>query len=112
MKPILIVTTTVASAADAERIANALVEAHLAACVQRIPGVVSTYRWNGRVETSPEIVLSIKTTRERYPELAARLIELHPYELPELAAVEVCAGFPGYLDWVRAETTADGSVNG
>jgi periplasmic divalent cation tolerance protein len=104
----LIVTTTVATDADAERIAVALVDAHLAACVQRIPGVVSTYRWNGRVESAPEILLSIKTTRERYPELAARLAELHPYELPELIAVEVSAGSPGYLDWVRTETVADG----
>lgn len=100
MSSILIVTTTVATAADAERIAVALVEAHLAACVQRIPGVVSTYRWNGAVESATEIVLSIKTTRECYPELAARLRALHPYELPELVAVEA-GGAPDYLAWVH-----------
>jgi len=88
----------------AESIAKALVEASLAACVSVIPGARSFYRWEGRTESAEECLLLIKTTADCQPALQARLLELHPYELPELIAVEVGSGLPAYLEWVAAST--------
>jgi periplasmic divalent cation tolerance protein len=91
-------------AACAERIATALVERRLAACVNLLPGLRSIYRWQGAVEQADEVLLLIKTRAECFPALQAAITELHPYELPELIAVEAAAGAPPYLDWVRAST--------
>lgn len=74
----------------------------LAACVNRLPGIRSTYRWQGVVTTDSEELLLIKTTARRFDALKTRLLELHPYELPELLAVPVAHGHDAYLDWVRA----------
>lgn len=91
-------------AASAQTIAEALVAERLAACVNRLPGVASTYRWQGRVTTEGEDLLLIKTTAACFDTLKARLLELHPYALPELVAVPVERGHAAYLDWVRAAT--------
>lgn len=88
----------------AGRIARALVEERLAACVQAISGVTSTYRWKGDIRSDPEVVLLIKTTRDRLDALKARLPALHPYEMPELLVVDVSGGLQPYLDWLVAET--------
>jgi len=90
--------------AVAERIAAALVEEHLAACVNRIPGIISTYCWQGKVHRDNEVLLLIKTTRERFEALRARIIELHPYELPEVIAVDIALGSMPYLDWIARQT--------
>ncbi|WP_374249090.1 divalent-cation tolerance protein CutA [Thermomonas sp.] len=90
--------------ATAERIAGTLVEEQLAACVNLLPGVTSLYRWQGRLQRDAEVLLLIKTTRDRYPALQARLPQLHPYELPELLAVEAADGLPAYLHWLAAAT--------
>ncbi|TBR36770.1 MULTISPECIES: divalent-cation tolerance protein CutA [Dyella] len=82
-------------------LAEALVGEHLAACVNRLPGISSTYFWEGRVVTDSEVLLLIKTTEDRFDALRQRLLELHPYRLPELIAVPVSQGHPAYLDWVR-----------
>ena len=95
-------------AASAERLAGALVGERLAACVQVLPGVRSVYRWQGAVERADEVLLLVKTTRERLDALAARVRALHPYELPELVAVEAAGGLPDYLAWVAAESRAPG----
>ena len=95
------VTTTVATQADAERIAAALVEERLAACVQVAGPIISTYRWQGAVERVTEWHCHCKTTRARYPALEARLRELHPYETPEIIALAIVAGFPAYLAWIE-----------
>ncbi|TPG04270.1 divalent-cation tolerance protein CutA [Rhodanobacter glycinis] len=92
-------------ATSAQAIAEALVGEQLAACVNRIPGIHSTYRWQGAVTTDNEELLLIKTTAIRFEALRARLLELHPYELPELIAVPVEHGHAAYLDWVRANAT-------
>lgn len=92
---------------SAERIARALVEERLAACVTRLPGARSLYRWRGAIEQADEVQLLIKTTSARLDVAIARLCELHPYELPEAVAVEASAGLPGWLDWVRAETAEE-----
>ena len=89
-------------AASAQAIADALVGERLAACVNRLPAVRSTYRWQGAVTCDSEELLLIKTTAARFDALKARLLELHPYELPELIAVPVQHGHEAYLDWVRA----------
>jgi periplasmic divalent cation tolerance protein len=67
--------------------------------------VHSTYRWQGAVERTEEVLLLIKTTRDAWPALQARLPDLHPYELPELLAVEA-AGLPAYLDWIARDVDA------
>lgn len=82
-------------------LAEALVGDRLAACVNRIGPVQSTYRWQGAIECASETLLAIKTTAARYPALQARLRELHPYELPEIIATSVSNGLPDYLAWVR-----------
>lgn len=74
----------------------------LAACVNRVPGISSTYRWQGAVTTEREELLLIKTTARRFEALKSRLLELHPYELPELIAIPVERGHDAYLEWVRA----------
>jgi periplasmic divalent cation tolerance protein len=88
----------------AERIAGTLVEEGLAACVNRIPGVASTYRWQGEVCRDSEQLLLIKTTRERFEALRARILALHPYELAEVIAVDIAAGHAPYLSWIEAST--------
>ena len=95
------VTTTVATQADAERIAAALVEERLAACVQVAGPVISTYRWQGAIERATEWYCHCKTTRARYPALEARLRELHPSETPEIIALPIVAGSPAYLAWIE-----------
>lgn len=105
---VLIAYCTCPDTPCAERIAGALVERGLAACVNLVPGVSSIYRWQGAVERSEEVLLLIKTTAARMPALEAAIDALHPYELPELIAVEAAAGAPRYLDWVRASTSVAG----
>jgi len=75
-----------------------------------LPGVVSTYRWQGAVQRDEEVLLLIKSTRERYAALRDRIVALHPYELPEVIAVDIALGLPAYLDWITAETAADASA--
>jgi periplasmic divalent cation tolerance protein len=103
---VLVCFCTCPDAASAERLAEALVVEQLAACVNVLPGLRSVYRWQGGVERADEVLLLIKTRRERLDALTARVQALHPYELPELVAVEVAGGLPAYLDWVAAETRA------
>jgi periplasmic divalent cation tolerance protein len=95
--------STAPDADTAARIARALVEERLAACVNLVPAVRSIYRWQGRIEDEAEVLLVIKTRSERVEALAERLRALHPYELPELVALPVTAGLAPYLDWVAAE---------
>ncbi len=97
------VNTTTATKADAERIATALVERRLAACVQVGGPVRSCYRWHGKTETAEEWLCTAKTTREAYDEVEQAIRELHPYEEPEIIAVPIVAGSAGYLAWLREQ---------
>lgn len=99
--PVLLCYCTCPDAASAQQLTEALVGERLAACVNRLPGVTSTYRWKTQVVTDTEELLLIKTTAARFPALKERLLQLHPYELPELIAVPVTEGHAPYLDWVR-----------
>jgi periplasmic divalent cation tolerance protein len=96
----VVALSTVANPEDAERIARALVDKGVAACVNVVPGVVSFYRWKGRLERDAEVLLVIKTRGERFEELKAALLAEHPYEVPELVALEVAAGHAAYLEWL------------
>ncbi|WP_133499447.1 divalent-cation tolerance protein CutA [Cognatilysobacter terrigena] len=98
---------TCPDAATADRIAAALVDERLAACVQQLPGVRSTYRWEGRVEQADEILLLIKTAKNRIPAVIARVQAMHPYDVPELLAIDASDGAPTYLDWVTAQSRPD-----
>ena len=100
----LICFCTCPDAGTAERIATALVDERLAACVNILPGLRSIYRWQGKTETAEEVLLLAKTSAWAYPALQDRLRALHPYELPELLAVESASGLPEYLLWVADET--------
>ena len=101
----VVALSTVASAEDAERIARSLVEKGVAACVNVVPGVVSFYRWKGKLERDGEVLLVIKTTGERFEDLKAALLAEHPYELPELVALPIADGHQPYLDWLYAGVT-------
>lgn len=100
----LICFCTCPDADTAERIATALVEERVAACVNILPGVRSVYRWQDAVEHAEEVLLLVKTMPDRFDRLKTRLLELHPYELPELLAVETDHAHPDYLLWVAAQT--------
>jgi periplasmic divalent cation tolerance protein len=95
--------TTAAAQADAERIAAALVERRLAACVQVAGPVQSTYRWQGQVETAQEWLCTAKTERGQMAAIERLLAELHPYELPELIATPIVAGSAAYLEWLAGQ---------
>lgn len=81
--------------------ARDLVESKLAACVNVLPSVQSIYRWQGEVETAQEILLLIKTTSDRFPELQRRIIHLHSYETPEIIALPVSMVSDKYLAWIQ-----------
>ena len=105
-QPALLVIANCPDEAAANRIALAVVEAKLAACVNLLPRVQSIYRWQGAVESASEVPLLIKTTAGRYDALEAVIRDLHPYDVPEIIALPVAAGLPAYLDWLAAETRA------
>lgn len=101
----IVVLCTVAAAADAERIAHALVERRLAACVHALPRGTSVYRWQGAVEQAAEQQLVIKTRADRFEALRAALVELHPYDVPEVVALAVTAAHAPYLAWLLEQSS-------
>ncbi|MBF8301286.1 MAG: CutA1 divalent ion tolerance protein [Acidobacteria bacterium] len=97
----VIVLTTLAADVDAGALARTLVAERLAACVNVLPVMTSVYRWQGRVDEEREQQLVIKTAANRVAALAARLRELHPYEVPEFLVLRVSEGSDAYLRWLR-----------
>jgi periplasmic divalent cation tolerance protein len=96
-----LVLVTCASATEARRIARAVVEARLAACVNILPGAVtSVYRWKGKVETASERLLLIKTSQKCLAKLREAVERLHSYDVPEFIALPIAAGSRAYLDWL------------
>ncbi|MDR3412504.1 MAG: divalent-cation tolerance protein CutA [Formivibrio sp.] len=91
--------------ACADRLAKGLIEARLAACVNRLAPVQSMYRWNERIETATEVPLLIKTTAARYLTVQDWLVAEHPYDVPEIIALPLAAGLPAYLAWVTQESS-------
>jgi periplasmic divalent cation tolerance protein len=99
----ILITSSCGSRDEAERIATALIEGSLAACVQISPAT-SVYRWKGKIERSEEYVLHIKTRAAHADLVEARIRELHSHELPELLMMTIAGGSEDYLDWMRSET--------
>jgi periplasmic divalent cation tolerance protein len=104
MRDFIVVFVTVGSAGEGDRLAQALVEERLAACVNRLPGIRSVYRWEGKVEQSAEELLIIKTRQALFAALEKRVRELHGYAVPEIIALPVIAGSEPYLKWLGEET--------
>jgi periplasmic divalent cation tolerance protein len=100
--PARIVLTTAADPEEAGRLAHALIDERLAACVTLIPAARSVYRWKGDIETANETLLLIKTGEEQLPTLEVRLRALHSYQTPEFLVLKVEAGSSDYLDWLQA----------
>jgi periplasmic divalent cation tolerance protein len=102
----IVILVTAGNEAEAERIARALVDERLVACVNVLPAVRSFYRWEGRVADDAELLLVIKTRRERFEAVAARVREIHSYDVPEVIALPVLAGSETYLEWLGFVTDA------
>ena len=100
MEDRIVVLCTVPTLETAERIAQAVVEGRLAACVNVVPGARSFYRWKGAVEDAAECLLVIKSSRRLFDALRSALEKAHPYEIPELIALPVVEGAPNYLNWL------------
>jgi periplasmic divalent cation tolerance protein len=100
-----IVLTTAGSQEEARKIAHAIVERRLGACVNIVPQIESTYRWQGKVETATEWLLVIKTQAHAFERVRDTIKELHSYDLPECVMLEVEAGSSEYLRWVAENTT-------
>jgi periplasmic divalent cation tolerance protein len=103
MTEFVVVYVTAASAAEGTRIAFALVEEQLAACVNRVDGVQSVYRWEGKVEGSQESLLIVKTRADLLSRVANRVRELHSYTVPEVIALPILQGDQGYLQWLNEQ---------
>jgi periplasmic divalent cation tolerance protein len=99
----LLVFTNCPDGEVAETIARALIEQQLAACVNILSPCRSVYEWRGKLCTEIEVPLLIKTTPACYPALEATIRKLHPYELPEIVAVDIAQGLPAYLSWVASQ---------
>lgn len=97
------VVTTVAEKKDAESLAGAILERRLGACVQIGGPIESRYWWNNRLETASEWTVTIKTRRELYQPLEALLLELHPYDQPEIIGTPIVEASPGYLQWLAEQ---------
>lgn len=98
----IVVFMTAPSGEEATRLAEMLVGAHLAACVQILPEMESVYRWQGKVERQPEILLLAKTTQGKFAELEREVRALHSYDTPEIIAVPIIAASTPYLQWLTA----------
>lgn len=99
-----IALTTAGSEEEARKIARALVERKLAACVNIVPQIASIYRWQGKIEEAPEYLLLIKASAEKFADVRDAIRELHSYDLPECIAINVEDGSAEYLQWIADST--------
>jgi periplasmic divalent cation tolerance protein len=97
----VVVFMTAANGEEAARLAELLVGANLAACVQIMPEIESVYRWQGKVERQSEVLLLAKTSRAKFAELEREVCAIHSYETPEIIAVPIVAGSKAYLEWLE-----------
>lgn len=107
----ILALSTVPDARTAGRIAKKVVEERLAACVNIVGPLKSVFRWEGRVEQTDERLLVMKTTVDRTAALGARIVELHPYEVPEFLSLPVIGGARGYLEWIMASVGGTGPTD-
>jgi periplasmic divalent cation tolerance protein len=101
----VVVLCTFANQEDALRIAGAVIEARLAACVNILPGVQSIYRWKGEVEQAEEVLALMKTSQQGFSALRDRIKQMHAYETPEIIAVPIVEGLAEYLAWVGEQVS-------
>ena len=103
MTEVLIVLCTCPDTAAARRLAAGLLERKWAACVNILPEIRSMYRWQGELHDEGEALMVVKTVHQAYAEVEAWLLQHHPYDVPEVLAVQVQAGSAAYLEWVQNE---------
>ncbi|GHG82809.1 divalent-cation tolerance protein CutA [Comamonas sp. JC664] len=106
MTDAILVLVTAPSTDKAAELARTLVEEQLAACGNLIPGARSIYRWEGRVQDEPEVLLILKTRAALFEPLRARIVALHPYDVPEVLRLDVADGHAPYLSWILGSTRA------
>ncbi|MGR9088761.1 MAG: divalent-cation tolerance protein CutA [Gammaproteobacteria bacterium] len=104
---IQIIVCTCPDLKSAETIARLLIERHLAACVNILPGITSIYRWQGRIESAQEHLLLIKSNEDSYQAVESALLDNHPYELPEIIAIPIEQGLADYLHWIDSCLSLD-----
>lgn len=104
MTDALLVFTTLPSADKAAEIAKLLVDEKLVACANLLPAVRSIYRWQGKLHDENEVLVLLKTRAEQLERLKLRLLEVHPYEVPEVLAIPIESGYQPYLEWLAGET--------
>jgi len=107
MSDLIVILCACGDETEALRVANALIDDRLAACVNALPAMQSVYRWKGSIETAREVLLLIKTTGDRFPALRDRILELHSYETPEIIALPIVAGAEKYLAWLREQVSCE-----
>jgi periplasmic divalent cation tolerance protein len=100
----MLVLTTLPNADAAGELAKSLVEEKLAACANIFPAVRSVYKWQGKIQDENEVLVLLKTRQEHFERLKSRILELHPYEVPEVLAIPVEQGYQAYLEWLARET--------
>jgi periplasmic divalent cation tolerance protein len=101
---LLITFVSVPDKMTAESIARTLVSENVAACVSILPEMTSVYRWEGKIETTPEALLKIKSSADGYSKLQSKVLELHPYDTVEIVSIKADRVNPAYLSWVLQET--------
>ncbi len=106
MTDCIIVFCTCPDQQSAQKIADALVNQSCAACVNLLPGIVSTYRWQGKLCHDQETLLLIKTQQKLFASVESTIKALHPYELPEIVAVSMLQGSQAYIDWIKQYTSS------
>ena len=99
----VVVYTTCGNITEAESIARNLIDSRLAACVNVVPGLLSYYRWQGKVENDAELLLMIKTAGSLIDQVRNALETLHSYDLPEMIVLPIIGGSPNYLEWLEQE---------
>jgi periplasmic divalent cation tolerance protein len=104
MTDAIVVLTTLPSADAAAELARSVVGEKLAACANILPALRSIYRWQGKIQDDNEVLVLLKTHRRHYERLKARILQLHPYDVPEVIALPVEQGHQAYLDWIARET--------
>lgn len=103
----IVVFITAPNKDEASRLAEMLVQFHLAGCVQILPGIESVYRWEGQIERQDEVLLMAKTLKTKFERLEREVRALHSYETPEIVAVPIVKGSTPYLEWLAASVNAD-----
>mgnify|MGYP000990319280 CR=1 FL=1 len=106
----VVVLVTAPDRKVARALARVALEARLCACANLVPGIESHYWWQGAVETSREVLLILKTTRRRLAALEKRVLQSHPYEVPEIVVLPLSQGTRAYLDWLEASTASPAQI--